>query len=169
MPDTRRRRGLNRPSDPCTMVIFGATGDLTRRKLMPSLVALAAKGMLPQPFTIVGFAIEQWDDQRFRDELRGEIDPALWEGFAANLFYLPGDFRDPASYTRLCDKLDEIDAQTHTHDNQLFYLATPPAFYGDIVQQLGACGLAQRGRWLLAACGDREALRPRPGDRAGAQ
>jgi glucose-6-phosphate 1-dehydrogenase len=142
MPDTRRRRGLNRPSEPCTMVIFGATGDLTRRKLMPSLVSLAAKGMLPQPFTIVGFAIEQWDDQRFRDELRGDIDPALWESFAANLFYLPGDFRDPASYTRLCDRLEQIDAQTQAPDNELFYLATPPAFYGDIVQQLGACGLA---------------------------
>ncbi|MFL5805611.1 MAG: glucose-6-phosphate dehydrogenase, partial [Roseiflexaceae bacterium] len=111
MPDTQRRRGLARPPDPCTMVIFGATGDLTRRKLMPSLVALAAKGMLPQPFTVVGFAIEQWDDQRFRDELRGEIEPGLWESFAANLFYLPGDFRDPAGYARLRERLDQIDAQ----------------------------------------------------------
>jgi glucose-6-phosphate 1-dehydrogenase len=145
MPDTKRRRGLTRPSEPCTMVIFGATGDLTRRKLMPSLVALAAKGMLPQPFTVVGFAIEPWDDQRFRDELRGDIDPALWASFAANLFYMPGDFRDPASYVRLCDRLEEIDAQTAKQDNQLFYLATPPAFYGDIVQQLRACGLAQQG------------------------
>ncbi len=143
MPDTQRRRGLARPPDPCTMVIFGATGDLTRRKLMPSLVALAAKGMLPQPFTVVGFAIEQWDDQRFRDELRGEIEPGLWESFAANLFYLPGDFRDPAGYARLRERLDQIDAQSGTHDNRLFYLATPPAFYGDIVQQLGAAGLAQ--------------------------
>jgi glucose-6-phosphate 1-dehydrogenase len=127
------------------MVIFGATGDLTRRKLMPSLVSLAAKGVLPQPFNIVGYAIEAWDEKRFRDELRGDADPAHWQGFAANLFYIPGDFRDPAGYARLREQLAQIDAQTGAHDNRLFYLATPPSFYGDIVRQLGAAGLAQEG------------------------
>jgi glucose-6-phosphate 1-dehydrogenase len=149
MPDTRRR-GLIRPSEPCIMVIFGASGDLTRRKLMPSLLALANKGMLPQAFSIVGFALEAWDDQQFRDELRGTINPAQWEKFSKSLFYIPGDFRNPDSYRALHERLTEIDAQTDAHDNILFYLATPPAFYSDIVQQLGACGLASEhnGCWL---------------------
>jgi glucose-6-phosphate 1-dehydrogenase len=143
MPNTQPPRGLIRPADPCTMVIFGATGDLTRRKLMPSLVSLAAKGVLPQPFNVVGYAIESWDDQHFRDQLHGEVDPAQWQDFAANLFYLAGDFRDPAGYARLRERLAQIDAQTGAHDNRLFYLATPPSFYGDIVRQLGAAGLTQ--------------------------
>ena len=143
MSHTQLPRGLVRPADPCTLVIFGATGDLTRRKLMPSLVSLAAKGVLPQPFNIVGYAIEAWDNQRFRDELRGDTDPAHWQDFAANLFYIPGDFRDPAGYARLREQLAQLDAQTGAPDNRLFYLATPPSFYGDIVRQLGAAGLAQ--------------------------
>jgi glucose-6-phosphate 1-dehydrogenase len=143
MSNAQPPRGLIRPADPCTMVIFGATGDLTRRKLMPSLVSLAAKGVLPQPFSVVGYAIEPWDDQQFRDQLRGEVDPTQWQDFAANLFYLSGDFRDPAGYARLRERLAQIDTQTGAHDNRLFYLATPPSFYGDIVRQLGAAGLTQ--------------------------
>src|SRR5437868_13431562 len=128
MADIQRKRGLVRPSDPCTMVIFGATGDLTHRKLMPSLAGLAAKGVLPEPFTIVGYAIDQWDDERFRQELSGKIDSRLWDHFTPNLFYLPGDFRDPAGYARLRERLDRIDAEHGTAGNRLYYLATPPSF-----------------------------------------
>jgi len=142
MTDSQPNRGLVRPSDPCTMVIFGATGDLTHRKLMPSLAGLAAKGVLPEPFTIVGYAIDQWDDERFRQELRGDIAPALWQTFAPNLFYRAGDFRDPAGYVRLRTLLDQIDAERGAAGNRLYYLATPPSFYADIVAQLGAAGLA---------------------------
>jgi glucose-6-phosphate 1-dehydrogenase len=143
MPEIKQPRGLARPSDPCTMVIFGASGDLTRRKLMPSLVGLAEKGLLPEPFTVVGFAIDEWDDGRFRDQLRGDNDPKLWDGFAPRLFYNPGDFRDPAAYVRLRERLEQIDAESGTSDNRLYYLATPPSFYGDIVRQLGAADLAE--------------------------
>jgi len=125
------------------MVIFGATGDLTHRKLIPSLAGLAEKGMLPQSFTVVGYAIEQWDDERFRKELRGEIDPKLWHDFEQNLFYLPGDFRDPNGYARLCALLDRIDSECGSAGNRLYYLATPPSFYAEIVHQLGAAGLAR--------------------------
>src|SRR5689334_13741372 len=110
MPGTKQRRGLMRPSEPATMVIFGASGDLTHRKLMPALAGLAAQGLLPEPFTIVGYAINPWDDQQFREELRGDIDRSLWEDFAPHLFYLSGDFRDPAGYTRLRERLDQIDS-----------------------------------------------------------
>src|SRR5262245_34929587 len=105
MTNTQPLRGLARPADPCTMVILGATGDLTSRKLMHSLVSLAAKGVLQQPFNVVGYAIEPWDDQHFRDQLRGDADPAQWQGFADKLFYLSGDFRDPAGYARLRERL----------------------------------------------------------------
>ena len=143
MPDTHPPRGLTRPSDPCTMVIFGATGDLTHRKLLPSLAGLAAKGVLPEPFTVVGYAIDQWNDERFRQELRGDIDARLWSDFEPNLFFLSGDFRDPAGYTRLRERLDQIDGERGAHGNRLYYLATPPSFYGDIVRQLGAAGMAR--------------------------
>jgi glucose-6-phosphate 1-dehydrogenase len=123
------------------MVIFGATGDLTRRKLIPSLVDLAAQGVLPEPFTIVGYAIDDWDDARFRAELRGATPADVWERFASRLFYVPGDFRDAAGYARLGERLEQIDAQSGAHDNRLYYLATPPSFYGDIVRQLGTAGL----------------------------
>jgi glucose-6-phosphate 1-dehydrogenase len=125
------------------MVIFGASGDLTRRKLIPSLVDLAAQGMLPEPFTIVGYAIDDWDDTRFRAELRGDTPADAWEAFASRLFFVPGDFRDAAGYARLRERLEQIDAQTGAHDNRLFYLATPPSFYGDIVRQLGAAGMVK--------------------------
>ena len=149
MADIQRKRGLVRPSDPCTMVIFGATGDLTHRKLMPSLAGLAAKGVLPEPFTIVGYAIDQWDDERFRQELSGKIDSRLWGRFTPNLFYLPGDFRDPAGYARLRERLDRIDAEHGTAGNRLYYLATPPSFYVDIVRQLGAARMEREegGCW----------------------
>jgi glucose-6-phosphate 1-dehydrogenase len=142
MPEIKQRRGLVRPSEPATIVIFGASGDLTHRKLMPALVSLAAQGVLPEPFTVVGYAIDQWDDQQFRDQLRGEIDSATWKDFAPRLFYLPGDFRDAAGYARLRERLDQIDSQSGTSDNRIYYLATPPSFYGDIVRQLGAAGMA---------------------------
>ena len=143
MTDTQPRRGLQRPADPCTMVIFGATGDLTRRKLMPALASLAAKGVLPEPFTVVGYAIDPWDDARFRQELQAGADPQRWRDFAQHLFYLPGDFRDPTGYARLRERLDHIDAERGARGNRLYYLATPPGFFGAIVRGLDAAGLAR--------------------------
>jgi glucose-6-phosphate 1-dehydrogenase len=144
-----RSRGLTRAMDPCIMVIFGASGDLTRRKLIPSLFALARKRLLPSNFFIVGFALDNWSDQQFRDELRGEIDARAWQDFAAHMFYVPGDFQDPASYKRLCQVLSELDERTQTPDNHLYYLATPPAFYQDIIQNLANCRLtrSEQGVW----------------------
>ena len=99
---------------PCTIVIFGASGDLTIRKLIPALYHLAAEGALPKPVRIVGFARREKDDAAWREELKAgvaqfsrskTVDEAVWTEFAANVSYCQGDLTDPAAYTRLGEKL----------------------------------------------------------------
>jgi glucose-6-phosphate 1-dehydrogenase len=146
------RRGAS-----CVMVIFGASGDLTRRKLIPALHNLAKYNLLSREFAIVGVAREPMNTEHFREKLEanlkefatGPVDPDLWEWFAHRLFYVSGDFRDASCYERLRDTLQAVDQEHATHGNYLYYLATAPTFFADIVQQLGAAGLAgeEGGRW----------------------
>ncbi len=153
LPPNPLREGLGsvRLPDPCTMVIFGATGDLTARKLMPSLYELAADRQLPPGFTIVGFALDDLDDRAFRERIAAAmaalhgpqaIDRALWASFAEGLFYVRGRFDDPAAYAQLKAKLERVEAQRHTGGNRIFYLATPPSFFAVIVRALGKAGMA---------------------------
>jgi len=140
------------PPQPCAMVIFGASGDLTKRKLGPALYNIATSKLLPEKFAIVGFAIDKLDTDTFRQQLAdgikefggSEIDPQVWEQrFAKNIFYVQGGFEDPQSFAQLSQTLAQVDRDCGTQGNYLFYLATPPAFFGKIVAQLAAAGLTQ--------------------------
>jgi len=133
------------------MVIFGASGDLTTRKLVPALYNLAHGRLLPEAFGIVGIATSQLDPDAFRDRLRrearehlsGEVDEAVWEWLLERVTYVPGNFRDEVSYRRLAETLAKVDAKRGTAGNFIFYLATPPAFFSEIVRRLGEAGLAK--------------------------
>ena len=145
---------LERMAEPCTMVICGATGDLTERKLGPALYNTLLGGFLPPEFTVVGFARRDLDDNAFRDHLLGGINrfsrnkpakPAIWDSFARGIEYHQGDFDDPAAYVALAKRLDRIDRDRGTSGNRLFYLAVPPSLYPEIVNQLDRAGLASHG------------------------
>ncbi len=150
------REGLRheRMAEPCTMVICGATGDLTERKLAPALYNTFLGGFLPPEFTVVGFARRELSDQEFRDHLLGGINkysrntpvkPAIWDSIADAIEYHQGDFNDPAAYAELAKRLDRIDRDRGTAGNRLFYLAVPPSLYPEIVNQLDRAGLAASG------------------------
>jgi glucose-6-phosphate 1-dehydrogenase len=146
-----------RPGDPCVFVIFGATGDLTKRLLMPSLYNLLANKLLPDKFAIVGVSNVSMSSEDFRKQLGDEIkqfattkvSDELWKWFDARLSYLPGDFKDPATYQRLKSELEKTDKQHGTPGNYLFYTAVAPAFFGEIVKQLAGTGLTKEsdGHW----------------------
>jgi glucose-6-phosphate 1-dehydrogenase len=132
-------------------VIFGATGDLTRRKLVPALYNLARAGHLPAEFAVVGFARSAGEDKAFREELRAGveefsrtgIDAATWEAFAAGISSLRAGYDDPDGYRRLGERLEALDRERGTAGNRLFYLATPPNVTANIATQLGAAGLVR--------------------------
>jgi glucose-6-phosphate 1-dehydrogenase len=159
-PANPLRAGLRmqRTPEPCTVVIFGATGDLTHRKLVPALYNLQRERLLPPGFNVVGFARRDWTDEYFRESLekdgrqysRSGLDDSLWGSFAGEIAYLPSSFDDPAGYERLAGRLAQLDEQRGASGNRLFYLATPPESYPTIIQQLGAAGLARspRGGWV---------------------
>ncbi len=134
-----------------TIVIFGASGDLTRRKLVPALFSLYVKGRLPSGTRIVGFAKDELTDEAFRTHLRSGVEefggPLLntvaWDAFAANVRYLPGDFTELDDCRRLQTEVADTAEGT---SNLLYYLAVPPAFFGTIVQTLGAAGMAREDK-----------------------
>ena len=144
---------LERTPPPSTMVIFGASGDLTRRMLLPALYNLAIDGLLPPGFSVIGFARRDWDDDKFRQvaleavstfSRRQPIDSAAWESFAQGIFYCRGEFPNPEGYQRLVDMLAKIDRERCTGGNRMFYLASPPSAYPNIVHHLGETGLANQ-------------------------
>jgi len=146
-----------RVADRCIMVIFGASGDLTTRKLLPALYNLGRNDLLPREFAIVGFAKDEIAEEDFRKRVRDNIreyagapsDCPLCDWFAEQSYYLTGDFRNAADYVRLKDKVAELDARFHTAGNVFFYLATLPQFFSEIVRQIGEQGLAaeEGGHW----------------------
>ena len=144
------REGLprTRVPDPCAVVLFGATGDLTRRKLMPALYNLARGGNLPAECAIVGYARRDWDDDTFRSEveagLKGSVGPEfaeVWPRFAPRLAFAGGTFDDPAAYEALKAKLEALDASHGTRGNRLYYLAVAPEYFSVIIEHLGKAGL----------------------------
>ena len=150
------REGLRheRIAEPCTMIICGATGDLTERKLAPALYNCFLDGFLPPEFTGVGFARREWTDDQFRDHLLAGINkysrnhpvkPEIWDSIAPTIEYQRGDFNDPAAYVELAKRLDRIDRDRGTAGNRLFYLAVPPSLYPEIVSHLHHAGLAASG------------------------
>ncbi|MDH3718416.1 MAG: glucose-6-phosphate dehydrogenase [Planctomycetota bacterium] len=133
---------------PYTIVIFGASGDLTRRKLIPALFSLFAKGRLPQPTRIVGFSRTEYSHDAWRDKLAQstaefigkEFDRQKWEEFAPTIQYVPGDIGKPKDFERLSAALDECEAGQQC--TRVYYLATAPRFYESAIAHLGQAGLA---------------------------
>ncbi|MGI8991987.1 MAG: glucose-6-phosphate dehydrogenase, partial [Bryobacteraceae bacterium] len=146
-----------RPAPPCVMVVFGAAGDLTSRKLIPALYNLGKTGLLPKEFAVIGFAVDALTEEEFRDKVRKDIvesvpapvDDALCAWLIERIYYMAADFRDAGAYEKLKSKLAEVDAKHGTHGNYFFYLATAPQFFAEIVKQLGAQDLQceEEGRW----------------------
>ncbi len=138
--------------DPCTLVLFGATGDLTRRKLIPALYSLAVQELLPERFAIVAFARRDRDDASFREDLREAVrvfapslpaDGETWERFARRVFYHRSTLDDPQGYRNLHTRLEALDREHGLNGSHLFYLATPPEQFAGIATHLGQAGLAR--------------------------
>lgn len=136
------------PLDPCTIVIFGASGDLTARKLVPALYKLYLNDALPSPFLIVGCARTQWTHDEFRRRMQeaireaGTMDASKWRAFAASLYYQPIEYNSLPSFVGLSDLLRDLDKKGSKPGNRIFYLAVPPALYKTIAQMLGRTGLS---------------------------
>jgi glucose-6-phosphate 1-dehydrogenase len=136
--------------DPAVLVLFGGTGDLAHRKVVPALFQLWRTNLLPHEFAIVAIGRRPYEDEVFRAELRASleqfsrvlpIETPAWDEFAARIVYHRGDFADPALYESLAERLDALDAERGTQGNRLYYLATQPSAFAAIIAGLGAVGL----------------------------
>jgi glucose-6-phosphate 1-dehydrogenase len=144
---------LERVPEPCVIVIFGATGDLTSRKILPAIYNLRRAGLLPAETAVVGYSRRPFTDTEFRDMMRKsaesfsrvKVEAGLWDDFAEGIFYQPGQFADRGAFRDLAERLEQIDAARGTRGNRLFYLATPPSAYEEIVENLGRVGLHKEG------------------------
>ena len=140
------------PADPCTIVIFGASGDLSRRKLVPALYGLAAQNCLARRFAIIGFARTPMCDEAFQktavDSVKKFADAntlreAECKEFAKSLAYVSGEYTHPEAFEKLKKRLEELDEEHNLNGNRLYYLATPPEIYPIIIEQLANAGLAK--------------------------
>ena len=145
--------------EPCTIVIFGASGDLTARKLIPAFYHLCKEKQMPSAFRIIGFARREKTDESWRNELRAAldqfsrtkpVDEKVWREFAANLSYCQGDLTDAAAYKKLETRLASF-GSAPLRENLLFYLATSPSQFGQVIEQIHNAGLLHQGRARLAA------------------
>jgi glucose-6-phosphate 1-dehydrogenase len=145
---TQTRR-TGRTADPCVMVIFGASGDLTHRKLVPALYNLAKAELLSREFAVVGISHGQMSNEAFRQEIAdsvkhyagGGADPDIIEWFLRRVYYVTGEFDNQNVYSQLKDFLEKVNKDHDTHNNYFFYLATAPRFFGTIVENLSTAGL----------------------------
>ena len=137
-------------AEPCAIVIFGATGDLTQRKLLPAIYNLAREGFLGESTAVIGFARRPKTDEQFRQEMLDGInnfsrnkpaDPEVWDRIARNLYYHQSTFEDAAGYTSLAQRLAVLDKQNGLGGRRLFYLSTAPAEFNTIIDHLGDAGL----------------------------
>ncbi len=141
---------------PCAIVIFGANGDLTRRKLMPALYSLAAERRLPPGFAVIGTSRTPLSDDQFREKVRAALaeflsgialDEEIWKSFAGTIFYVAGDTGDPELYRRIGEKLSQVERRFETGGNVLFYLSLQPSQYGTAANGIGAAGLTRGNGW----------------------
>jgi glucose-6-phosphate 1-dehydrogenase len=128
----------------CGFVIFGASGDLAQRKLLPSLSLLFDKKIVPKNFFVVGFARTKMEDSDFREKIRKNM-PGIHEDFLSRVHYVYGDYEDDGSYAALKMKIEELDSVYGTENNFIFCLAVPPALYGDITGKLVGNGVMKKG------------------------
>ena len=151
MSATQPLTGHDRPGDPCTIVIFGASGDLTKRKLLPALYNLKCLKLLPQDFAVIGVAVSDGNDEMYRDKITADInefathpvDKAEWDDFVKRSYYIAGDFNDANTFQHLAGKIADVQKTHKLPGNILFYLAIAPSFFAKVVDQLGAAGLTQ--------------------------
>jgi glucose-6-phosphate 1-dehydrogenase len=140
-------------TDPAVFVIFGASGDLSQRKLLPGIYNLALRGLLPPRFAVVGYSRSEMSDEAFRDFARKAVerhsrtsfDRQLWQAFEEVLHYQAGGFDDDEPFRALSETLEHVDAAHGTEGNRLYYMATPASFFPVILRRLGAVGLNQPG------------------------
>ena len=154
LPSDRR---LNRIAGPSGLIIFGVTGDLSRKKLMPAVYDLANRGLLPPGFALVGFARRDWEDQDFAEVVhdavkqyaRTPFDEDVWQQLAAGIRFVQGEFHDAAAFTRLKSTIEELDRDRGTMGNHAFYLSIPPKSFPEVTEQLRSSGLAEQkdGQW----------------------
>ncbi len=140
----------------CIVVIFGANGDLTKRKLLPALYRLMYERRLAPGFAVVGISRTEMSDDQFRDKMRDSVrkflenspfDDDVWQSFSQGLFYMAGDVNDAAAYQKLAARLTEIEQSRRTGGNVLFYLSTQPSQYATTARGIGAAGLAHGNGW----------------------
>ena len=139
--------------DPCALVIFGASGDLAKLKLLPAVYKLAEEGLLPEKMTLVGYSRTKMSDDEFRDRFRESVkkehddaDEALVEKLAESIYYQPGQYDAAEDFDALKDRLAELDEKHGTLGNRLFYLSTPPSTFAPVTKCLGDRGLIKRAR-----------------------
>jgi glucose-6-phosphate 1-dehydrogenase len=149
-PDDRR---LNRIAGPSSLVIFGVTGDLSRKKLMPAVYDLANRGLLPPGFSLVGFARREWKDQDFGKVVKEAVkqyartpwSETVWKQLAENIRFVSGEFDDEEAFDRLRETIEKLDAKVGTSGNHAFYLSIPPKAFAQVCRQLKRSGLADAG------------------------
>ncbi|MGH3240790.1 MAG: glucose-6-phosphate dehydrogenase [Spirillospora sp.] len=154
--DPRDKR-LPRVAGPCVLVLFGVTGDLSRKKLLPAIYDLANRGLLPPGFSLVGFARRDWEHEDFRQiayeavkaHARTPFREDVWTHLSEGMHFVPGTFDDPGAFDTLSMAVKELDATRGTGGNYAFYLSIPPKFFPKVVEQLRRSGLADRqdGAW----------------------
>jgi glucose-6-phosphate 1-dehydrogenase len=154
--DPRDKR-LPRIAGPCGLVLFGVTGDLARKKLMPAVYDLANRGLLPPGFSLVGFARRDWADQDFgkivydsvKQHARTPFREEVWRNLSEGVRFVPGVFDDPASFDLLAHTVKALEDERGTGGNQAFYLSIPPAFFSVVCEQLERSGLSkpEAGSW----------------------
>jgi glucose-6-phosphate 1-dehydrogenase len=137
----------------CVLTIFGASGDLTKRKLIPALYNLALEKRLPERFAVIGYARSEMTDEAFRDKMRTAVQEfsrtglqseAVWREFANTLYYLSGDYQEDRGYQKLKQFIDNFDRGSRVLPARVFYLATPPDLYGNVIERVAAAGLVPK-------------------------
>ena len=150
-------RRLPRVAGPCGVVLFGVTGDLARKKVMPAIYDLANRGLLPPGFALVGFARRDWADQDFaqivreavKEHARTPFREDIWRQLAEGIRFVAGDLEDPAAYEELAKTVADLDSSRGTNGNHAFYLSIPPGLFPVVLEHLKASGLSQSepGSW----------------------
>src|SRR5262245_34077342 len=156
MPETQRSQSAQPPDDDCLLVIIGATGDLTKRLLLPSLYNLACDNLLPNNFAIIGVGRSAGTTESFRDQMskdiktfntRPDFDQGVWSQFVTQLHYASVSYDDIETFHALARSLDEYGRQIGTAGNILFYLATPPSSFSNICKNIYDAGLTKGDGW----------------------
>jgi len=143
-------RRLNRIAGPSGLIIFGVTGDLSRKKLMPAVYDLANRGLLPPGFSLVGFARRDWEDQDFGQVVKDAVkqysrtpwSEEIWDQLSKGIRFVSGEFGDDAAFDKLRETIETLDAERGTNGNHAFYLSIPPKAFPLVTQQLSRSGLA---------------------------